>query len=106
MSATMERWKESCIDRNQLPLAESMEQALLRVLPYWRETIAPEIVRGKQVLVVGHKHILRALIMLLDDLSVTQLIKLSIANGRPLVYELDEKLHPVRHYYADRTVDH
>jgi 2,3-bisphosphoglycerate-dependent phosphoglycerate mutase len=96
----------SCIDRNQLPLAESMEQALLRVLPYWRETIAPEIVRGKRVLVVGHKHILRALIMLLDDLSVTQLIKLSIANGRPLVYELDEKLHPVRHYYADRTVDH
>ena len=83
-----------------------MEQALLRVLPYWRETIAPEIVRGKRVLVVGHKHILRALIMLLDDLSVTQLIKLSIANGRPLVYELDEKLHPVRHYYADRTVDH
>jgi 2,3-bisphosphoglycerate-dependent phosphoglycerate mutase len=92
----------SCINKNELPLAESMEQALLRVLPYWRETIAPEIIRGKRVLIVAHKHILRALIMQLDGLSIAQLIKLSIANGRPLVYELDDKLDPVRHYYADR----
>ena len=95
----------SCVGRNELPLGESMEQALLRVLPYWRETVAPEILGGKRVLIVAHKHILRALIMQLDGLSVTQLIKLSIANGRPLVYELDEKLGPVRHYYADRRDD-
>ena len=82
-----------------------MQQALQRVLPYWRETIVPEIRHGKRVLIVAHKHILRALIMQLDSLSAAQLIKLSIANGRPLVYELDEKLNPVRHYYADRKKD-
>ncbi|SEL35532.1 2,3-bisphosphoglycerate-dependent phosphoglycerate mutase [Nitrosovibrio tenuis] len=92
----------SSIDKNELPLAESMQQALLRVLPYWREIIVPEIRHGKRVLIVAHKHILRALIMHLDRLSIAQLIKLSIANGRPLVYELDDNLNPVRHYYADR----
>lgn len=95
----------SCVDKSELPLAESMQQALLRVLPYWRETISPEILHGQRVLIVAHKHILRALIMQLDSLSITQLIKLSIANGRPLVYELDDKLNPVRHYYADRRND-
>jgi len=92
----------SGIDKSELPRAESMQQALLRVLPYWRETIAPELRNEKQVLIVAHKHILRALIMQLDSLSISQLIRLSIANGRPLVYELDEKLNPIRHYYADR----
>lgn len=92
----------SCIDQSELPLAESMQQALLRVLPYWQEAIVPEVRNGKRVLIVAHKHILRALIMQLDSLSIIQLIKLSIANGRPLVYELDDKLNPVRHYYADR----
>ncbi|HET7061083.1 MAG TPA: 2,3-bisphosphoglycerate-dependent phosphoglycerate mutase [Nitrosospira sp.] len=92
----------SGIDKSELPRSESMGQALLRVLPYWRETIVPELQGGKQVLVVAHKHILRALIMQLDSLSAVQLIKLSIANGRPLVYELDKKLNPIRHYYADQ----
>ncbi len=95
----------SRIDKSELPLAESMQQALQRVLPYWRETIVPEIRHGKRVLIVAHKHILRALIMQLDSLSAAQLIKLSVTNGRPLVYELDEKLSPVRHYYADRKKD-
>ncbi|MDE2366341.1 MAG: 2,3-bisphosphoglycerate-dependent phosphoglycerate mutase [Betaproteobacteria bacterium] len=92
----------SGIDQSELPLAESMQQALQRVLPYWRETIAPEIRHGKRILIVAHKHILRALIMQLDGLSIAQLIKLSVANGRPLIYELDDKLNPIRHYYADR----
>ncbi|SHL25088.1 phosphoglycerate mutase [Nitrosospira sp. Nsp11] len=91
----------SNIDRQELPLTESMQEALLRVLPYWEEVILPEIRQGKRVLIVAHKHILRALVMQLDDLSIVQLIKLSIATGRPLVYELDDKLSPVRHYYAD-----
>lgn len=92
----------STIEKNDLPRSESMQQAQLRVLPYWHGTIAPELQSGKQVLVVAHKHILRALIMHLDSLSAGQLITLSIANGRPMVYELDEALNPVCHYYADQ----
>jgi 2,3-bisphosphoglycerate-dependent phosphoglycerate mutase len=61
----------------------------------------PEIQRGKRVLIVAHKHILRALMMQLDGLSIIQLIKMSVARGRPLIYELDDNLHPIRHYYAD-----
>ena len=75
----------SNIDQQELPLTESMQQAFLRVLPYWEETILPEIRQGKRVLIVAHMHIFRALVMHLDDLSIVQLIKLSIATGRPLV---------------------
>lgn len=92
----------SDVDKKELPLAESMQQTLIRVLPYWRETIVPEIQRGKRVLIVSHRHVLRSLMMQLDGLSVSQLMKLSIATGRPLVYDLDDKLGPVQHYYADR----
>ncbi len=92
----------SDVDKQELPLTESMQQARLRVLPYWEETILPEIRHGKRVLIVAHKHTLRALMMQLDDLSIVQLIRLSITRGRPLVYELDDKLNPVRHYYANR----
>lgn len=91
----------SDIDKRELPFAESMQQTLSRVLPYWQETILPEIQQGKRVLIVSHQHVLRTLIMQLDRLSVTQLMTLSIATGRPLVYELDDKLDPVQHYYAD-----
>jgi 2,3-bisphosphoglycerate-dependent phosphoglycerate mutase len=91
----------SDIDKRELPLAESMQQTLSRVLPYWQEIILPEIKQGKRVLIVSHQHVLRTLIMQLDRLSVTQLMTLSIATGRPLVYELDDKLDPVQHYYAD-----
>ncbi|ABB73730.1 2,3-bisphosphoglycerate-dependent phosphoglycerate mutase [Nitrosospira multiformis] len=89
------------IDPGELPLGESMRQAFARMLPYWQQTITPEIQRGKRVLIVAHKHILRGLIMQLDGLSIIQLIKLSVATGRPLIYELDDNLHPIRHYYAD-----
>lgn len=89
------------IDTRELPLGESMQQALTRMLPYWLQTIVPEIQLGKRVVIVAHKHILRALMMQLDGLSIIQLIKLSVARGRPLIYELDDNLHPIRHYYAD-----
>jgi 2,3-bisphosphoglycerate-dependent phosphoglycerate mutase len=78
-----------------------MQQALRRMQPYWQQIIVPEILRGKGVLIVTHKHILRSLMMQLDDLSIVQLIRLSVAKGRPLIYELDDNLHPTRHYYLD-----
>lgn len=92
----------SGIGDGELPYAESMKQVLLRMLPYWKETIVPEIQRGKRVLIVSHKHILRSLMMQLDHLSSIQVVMLKIATGRPLVYELDDNLNSTGHYYADR----
>lgn len=96
----------SGIDKNELPLAESMHQTVSRVTPYWKEMILPEIRQGKRLLIVSHQHVLRTLMMELDRLSVIHMMTLSIATGRPLVYELDDKLKPVRHYYIDHQIEH
>lgn len=90
----------AAISKNILPVAESMQQTLLRMQPYWQQVIAPEIQSGKRILIVSHKNVLRTLMMQLENLSHTKVMKLSLATGRPLVYELDSKLTAVRHYYA------
>lgn len=89
------------INKDELPLGESMQQALARFQPYWRETIQPEIQQGRRILIVSHKNTLRTLMMLLDHLTPGQVMKLSLATGRPLVYELDQQLNAIRHYYVD-----
>ena len=86
---------------DEWPVGESMQQTLARLEPYWRETIQPEIRLGKRILIVSHKNTLRTLMMLLDQLTSRQVMKLTMATGRPLVYELDQQLNPVRHYYVD-----
>lgn len=91
----------SNIDKKELPLTESVQQTLLRVQPYWQETIAPQIQSGKRVLIVSHKNALRALRLLLEGLSAAQAMRLTIDTGRPLVYELDDSLHPIQHSYLD-----
>ena len=89
------------IDKNELPLGESMQNTLARVKPYWEETIQPEIQHGKRVLIVSHRNTLRVVTMLLEQLTSGQAMKTRLATGRPLVYELDQQGHAVRHYYVD-----
>lgn len=89
------------IDKNELPLGESMQNTLARVKPYWEETIQPEIQHGKRVLIVSHRNTLRVVTMLLEHLTSGQAMKTRLATGRPLVYELDQQGHVVRHYYVD-----
>ena len=84
---------------DEWPVGESMQQTLARLEPYWRETIQPEIRLGKRILIVSHKNTLRTLMMLLDQLTSRQVMKLTMATGRPLVYELDAQLAPLKHYY-------
>lgn len=91
----------AAINKDELPLGESMQQTLARFQPYWEETIQPEILHGKSVLIVSHKNTLRTLMMRLDHLTPKQVMKLSLATGRPLVYELDQQLNAIRHYYVD-----
>ncbi len=95
----------SGIVQNELPLAESMQQAHLRMLSYWQGTIVPEIRGGKRILIVSHRNILRTLMMQLDGISSIQVMKLSIATGRPLVYELNNNLRTVQRYYVDLQHD-
>ena len=70
-----------------------------RVLPFWKDSIAPAIQRGRRVIVVAHGNSLRALIKYLDNISDDDIVSLNIPTGRPLVYELDAGLKPLRHYY-------
>jgi len=68
-------------------------------LPYWNQSIAPEIRAGKRVLVTAHGNSLRALVKYLDKVSDQDIVGLNIPTGVPLVYELDDVLKPIRHYY-------
>jgi 2,3-bisphosphoglycerate-dependent phosphoglycerate mutase len=82
-----------------LPLTESLKGTVERFLPYWRESIAPPIKAGKRVLIAAHGNSLRALVKYLDNVSDADIVELNIPTGIPLVYELDDDLKPLRHYY-------
>jgi 2,3-bisphosphoglycerate-dependent phosphoglycerate mutase len=85
---------------SELPLAESLKDVVARFLPFWHETIAPAIRRrGQRVLIAAHGNSLRALVKYLDDVSESDIVELNIPTGIPLVYELDDDLDPIRHYY-------
>jgi 2,3-bisphosphoglycerate-dependent phosphoglycerate mutase len=84
---------------DQLPLTESLSDTVKRAVPYWEETIAPAIQSGKKVLVSAHGNSMRALVKYLDDVPDEEIVGLNIPTGIPLVYELDDDLRPLRHYY-------
>lgn len=87
------------MDERDLPLTECLKDTVVRFLPFWEEAIMPEIKSGKSVLIVAHGNSLRALVKHLDDISDQDIVELNIPTGVPLVYELDENLKPIRHYY-------
>jgi 2,3-bisphosphoglycerate-dependent phosphoglycerate mutase len=77
-----------------LPATESLKDTLARVRPYWEERVAPELKRGRVVLLVAHGNSLRALVKMLDGLSEQAVVELNIPTGVPLLYELDDALKP------------
>ncbi|MFA5109166.1 MAG: 2,3-bisphosphoglycerate-dependent phosphoglycerate mutase [Patescibacteria group bacterium] len=81
------------------PAGESLQDVERRVVPYWKEKISPQIKKGKRVIISASGNSLRALVKYLDKLSASAVAELNIPTGLPLVYELDEKLKPFRHYY-------
>jgi len=81
------------------PLTEALKDTVERFLPYWNQTIVPAIESGKKVLIAAHGNSLRALVKYLDDISDEEITGLNIPTGIPLVYELDETLKPIKHYY-------
>lgn len=83
----------------ELPLTECLKDTVERFLPYWHETIAPAVREGKKVLIAAHGNSLRALVKHLDNVSDEEIVGLNIPTGIPLVYELDDDLKPLRHFY-------
>lgn len=89
------------VDPEVLPLGESLELTIKRVLPFWQDHIAPALLSGKTVLIAAHGNSLRALVKYLDKISDEDIVKLEIPTGIPQVYELDDKLNAIRHYYLE-----
>jgi 2,3-bisphosphoglycerate-dependent phosphoglycerate mutase len=89
----------AALSQHELPLTESLKDTVARFLPYWHDTIAPTIAAGSRVLIAAHGNSLRALVMSLDRISESDIVSLNIPTGIPLVYELDETLKPLRHFY-------
>ncbi len=87
------------VPREWLPRTECLKDTVERLMPYWHETIAPEIRCGRRVLIVAHGNSLRALVKYLDGVSDEEILKLNIPTGVPLVYELDDDLKPLGHRY-------
>jgi len=83
----------------ELPHTECLKNTVARMLPYWHETIAPAVSSGKRVMVVAHGNSLRALVKYLDNISDEEIPHLNIPTGIPLIYELNDDLTPIRHYY-------
>ena len=83
----------------KVPLTECLKDTVERVVPYWESVIAPTVRAGKRVLIAAHGNSLRALVKHLDGISDDAIVKLNIPTGIPLVYELDERMKPLKHYY-------
>jgi 2,3-bisphosphoglycerate-dependent phosphoglycerate mutase len=82
-----------------MPATECLRDTVARVLPFWNDSIAPALQRGRRVLIAAHGNSLRALIKYLDSVSDDDIVGLNIPTAQPLVYELDDQLKPIRHYY-------
>ena len=87
------------LQAGQVPLTECLKDTVERVMPFWNDSLAPAIRSGKRVLISAHGNSIRAMVKYLDGISDQDIVGLNIPNGEPLVYELDENLRPVRHYY-------
>jgi 2,3-bisphosphoglycerate-dependent phosphoglycerate mutase len=88
-----------------IPATECLRDTVERVIPFWKDSIAPAIQRGRRVIVVAHGNSLRALIKYLDGISDDDIVGLNIPTGRPLVYELDAHLQPSGNYYLGDADD-
>ena len=83
----------------ELPLTECLKDTVERVVPYWLETIAPQVKAGKRVIIASHGNSIRALVKYLDGIADDKIVELNIPTGVPLVYQLNDDLTPIRHFY-------
>jgi 2,3-bisphosphoglycerate-dependent phosphoglycerate mutase len=91
--------KYAGLDKKNLPLTESLKDTVARVLPYWENTIKPELKSGKKVLISASGNSLRALVKIIDNIPNEEIVHFNIPTGVPLVYELDNNFNAVKHYF-------
>ncbi len=89
------------LTERELPLTENLIETMDRVLPFWIEFIAPAILKNQKVIVCAHGNSLRSLVQYIDHLTDEEVIQLDIPTGTPLIYELDEGLERIKHYYLE-----
>jgi len=87
------------LSENEIPSTECLKDTSDRFLPYWHDEMVPIIKKNKRAIVAAHGNSLRALVKYLDNISDEEIVSLNIPTGIPLVYELDEELKSIRHYY-------
>lgn len=87
------------VPEDMVPATECLADTVARVVPFWEGTIAPALKEGKRLIIAAHGNSLRALVKYLDGISDEEIPSLNIPTGIPLVYELDDELKPIRHYY-------
>jgi 2,3-bisphosphoglycerate-dependent phosphoglycerate mutase len=91
--------KYAALSPGEIPLTECLKDTVRRFLPCWHESIAPTVKEGRHVIIAAHGNSLRALIKYLDNVPEREIVELNIPTGIPLIYELDDDLSPLRHYY-------
>ena len=91
--------KYKTLSDDELPRTECLKDTVARFLPLWKNEISSEIKSGKKVLIVAHGNSLRALVKYLDNIPDDEIVGLNIPTGIPLVYELNDDLRPIKHYY-------
>ena len=91
--------KYSGLKKSQIPMGECLEDTYSRVIPFWNKKIVPDLRKGKKLIIAAHGNSMRALVKYLDNVSDDEILKLNIPTGVPLVYELDDNLKPIKHYY-------
>ncbi|HYL17439.1 MAG TPA: 2,3-diphosphoglycerate-dependent phosphoglycerate mutase [Burkholderiales bacterium] len=99
-----DRWpgrdpRYAALGPKELPATECLKDTVARFLPHWNSTIGPAVKAGKRVIIAAHGNSIRALVKYLDHVSEQDIVGLNIPTGTPLVYELDDELKPLRHYY-------
>lgn len=87
------------INPHLLPHGESLSLTMQRVALYWNNSIVPHIKNNKLVIIVAHGNSIRAIIKFLDNLNSSEIFKINIPTGTPMVYEFDENANPIQHYY-------
>ncbi|MDR1951959.1 MAG: 2,3-diphosphoglycerate-dependent phosphoglycerate mutase [Elusimicrobiota bacterium] len=87
------------LTKSELPLTECLKDTVARVVPFWESEIVPKIKAGKKIILAAHGNSLRALVKFIDNISQDDIISLNIPTGMPLVYEFDDDMKVIKHYY-------
>jgi len=89
------------LKHEDIPRGECLRDTMSRVLPLWNESIAPAFKLGKRVILVAHGNSIRALMKHIDQVSDEAIMEVNVPNGNPLIYELDDELRPIQHFYLE-----